>query len=511
MQEPTSQIRLSARTHGWKDYLFATLTVGACAGLAWPVSYWQGPRNLVLFFVVAVVIIANRWSRGSAFYACLLSVFLFDYLYIPPYYELMPNDPEDWFTLSSMIVVVALISSTATLLRQSAKDAAERERIAKTISQFNRSILSTRTVTGLVEVAASNIQTVFGVRTRILLCSDETGELEGGEKAAGVDLNLCRKALENKSLQNTQTNASVVLPLLSATRALGVLIVSTYDGAAVQAIDTTLLKAVAEQLSMGLERAVGLETAEKAKLRVEGMKLRNSLLSSVSHDLRTPLASIMGAASTILSNKNVTLDGEQKQLIQSIYLEADRLGKFLKNLLDMTRIESGAVQLKREWQAIEESVGVALGRLSQQLAPFTVRTEIPVDLPLANYDEHLIDQVLFNLLDNAAKYAPKGSTIVIHAEAEADGVKVCVSNIGCTLPPGAETKMFDKFFRGDASSAAVYGAGLGLTICRGILQAHGGHLWAERFDDTGLRICFMIPKTGEPPVIESEEMEAAEA
>jgi two-component system sensor histidine kinase KdpD len=215
----------------------------------------------------------------------------------------------------------------------------------------------------------------------------------------------------------------------------------------------------------------------------------------------------MGAATSILSDSAHAQAPANKELLQSIQSEADRLNKFLKNLLDMTRIESGAVKLKKEWQSLEESVGVALNRLHMQLDGFKIVTKMPDDLPLSLYDEQLIDQVLFNLLDNAAKYAPKGSEIAITASADDGAVTVKVLNGGCRLPVGTEQKIFDKFYRGDAN-LQQYGAGLGLAICRGIMQAHGGQLWAERPGSDQISIAFTLPSSGRPPEIVPEEPEA---
>jgi len=488
----------------WLDYVNAAATVAACTILSWTISAHVHPRNLLLIYLIGITVVSNAWCRGAAIFACILSVCTYDFFFVPPIFQMVPSEREYWFTLGGMLIVAMSISSLAARLKNSAKIAADRARAEHVISNLNRAIASTRTVSGFADAAATQLQSTLGRKVRILLCDAETHSLS--EQALSVDseLDAALKTISSrKPFYDNQTQLTY-FPLLSVNHILGVLVVYPTTGFAE---DYTVLQSVAEQLTFGLDRAIGIEAAEKAKVRIEVMKLRNALLSSVSHDLRTPLASIMGAATSILSDSNHEIAGEHKELVQSIYQEADRLGRFLKNLLDMTRIESGAVQLKKEWLSIEESVGVALNRLKRQLAPFKIVTRMPDELTMNLYDEQLIDQVLFNLLDNSAKYAPPGSEITVFARKQADGTIVGVSNLGCTLPVDGEAKMFDKFYRGDVASAS-YGAGLGLTICKGIMQAHGGQIWAERFDETGISICFMLPNVGEPPTIALEESTA---
>jgi two-component system sensor histidine kinase KdpD len=490
------------------DYLKAIGVVLLCTVVAFPVSHFVHPGTLILIYLIGIIVISNRWSRGAAMLACILSVLVYDYMYVPPLYHPLPNDREDVFTLTGMLVISILICSTATLLRNAAREANERERTERAIGQLNRAIAGTRTLAGLIEAGMTQVQASLGMRARIVLCAPDTDQLHEDAQTMDADFELASRAVSQRDTLSDARNETLYLPLLSGHRPLGVIIV-TGNKTHWDALSLHLLHAMADQLSLGIERASGLEAAERAKMQVEGVKLRNALLSSVSHDLRTPLASIMGAASTILADESLHLPQQHRELLHSIQSESDRLAKFLKNLLDMTRIESGAVRLMKEWQSIEESVGVALNRLRLQLAPFKVVTALPDDLPLSLYDEQLIDQVLFNLLDNAGKYAPPGSEIKVWAKNQDEGLTVGVSNTGCSLAEGAEAKIFDKFYRGDAP-LATYGAGLGLTICKGIMQAHAGQIWAERFDVSGITICFWLPRQGEPPAVLAEELENLE-
>jgi len=489
----------------WLDYVKSLTVVICCTVLSMSLGSSLHKRNLFMIYLLGIVLVSTTWSRGAAIFACILSLILYDFFFEPPTFTFGLDINEHYVTLVATLVVAVLISSMASRLRRSAQKALFREQKERAINELNRAMTNTRTPHALAEAAGAQMQRILGCRAVVLLCRTDAPELLPNKDVSEMELSHAVNALTQVNVSATaDTGSGRFVVLRSAGRILGVLAVFPDASHRLDAKMKELIREFADQLSFGIERAFSLEAAERAKLQVEGMKLRNSLLSSVSHDLRTPLASIMGAATSILCDEAHELPPENKELVQSIRDEADRLNKFLKNLLDMTRIESGAVQLKKEWQSLEESVGVALNRLRQQLKGFRVVTQLPEDLPLALYDEQLIDQVLFNLLDNAAKYAPAGSKITIWAKAAADGITLGVSNHGCSLAPGAEARMFDKFYRGDASAGATYGAGLGLTICRGIMQAHMGQVWAERFDDDGISICFMLPTTGEPPKIDLE-------
>ena len=226
-------------------------------------------------------------------------------------------------------------------------------------------------------------------------------------------------------------------------------------------------------------------------MRIETERLRNSLLSSVSHDLRTPLATITGAVTTILDEGGRLDAGTRQDLLESVREEAERLNRLVLNLLEMTRLESGALQLHRELHPVEEIIGAALGRVGKRLGDRRVTTRVPPDLPLVPVDDVLIEQVLVNLLDNAIKYTPAGSPIDIIATAGDQKITVEITDHGPGLPTGTEDKVFEKFFR--AQAAGERGAGLGLAICRGIVRAHGGRIWAQNIPGGGVAFLFTLP------------------
>jgi two-component system sensor histidine kinase KdpD len=236
--------------------------------------------------------------------------------------------------------------------------------------------------------------------------------------------------------------------------------------------------------------------------------MRSSLLSSVSHDLRTPLASITGASSTLLEGRATLDPTTQDELLQTVYDEAKRLNRLVGNLLDMTRIESGSVQVQKEWQPLEEVVGAALTRMESQLRDHPTTAKLPVDLPLVPLDSVLIEQVLINLLENAVKYTPVGSPITLSASATPEAISVEIADGGPGIPRGDEERIFDKFYRA-ASASTQHGAGLGLAICRGIVEAHGGRIWAENRPGGGAVFRFTLPLEGAPPSVAPEATDEA--
>jgi len=249
-----------------------------------------------------------------------------------------------------------------------------------------------------------------------------------------------------------------------------------------------------------------VDVAQHATVQMESERLRNSLLSALSHDLRTPLAALYGLSDMLVSGTQ-NLSPDARDTAQAINAAARRMNAMVNNLLDMARLQSGAVRLNRQWQPIEEVVGSALQSVGSALAGHSVDVQLAPELPLVNIDAMLIERVFGNLLENAGKYTPAGSRIVVAARAQGSDLLVSVEDDGPGLPPGREEVLFQKFTRGDSESAMT-GAGLGLAICRAIVEAHGGRLWAEPvLPDVarrGARFCFTLP-LGTPPAMPSEE------
>jgi two-component system, OmpR family, sensor histidine kinase KdpD len=248
--------------------------------------------------------------------------------------------------------------------------------------------------------------------------------------------------------------------------------------------------------------------AHEAQLQVQAEQLRSSLLSSVSHDLRTPLAAIAGASSSLLDSATTQDDKTRQELLQSIVDESNRLARLVDNLLDMTRLESGIVPLNKQWHVLEELVGSARSRLRKELEHHSVHVEIPIDYPLLQLDGLLMEQVLVNLLENAARYTPAGTQIDICARREGTYAEIRVTDNGAGLPTGSEARVFDKFFRGSTTPTADgrRGAGLGLAICRGIIQTHGGNIIARNRPGGGAEFVISLPCVEAAPRVVLDEV-----
>jgi two-component system sensor histidine kinase KdpD len=295
------------------------------------------------------------------------------------------------------------------------------------------------------------------------------------------------------------------MPLRSGSEPLGVLLLAPDKPARLGADQRHFLDTFARQAALALERARLAEEAKAAALRARTEEMRSSLLSAVSHDLRTPLAAITGAATTLLDESGPVAPAQRQELLETICEEAERLERLVGNLLDMTRLESGAVAVKREWVPLEEIVGSALTRLESRLGGRPVRAALPADLPLLSVDPVLLEQVFVNLLENAAKYTPTDSAIEIAARSDESGVQIEVADRGPGLPPGSESRIFEKFFRRGPSGGGV---GLGLAICRGIVEAHEGRLVAENRADGGAVFRIRLPIVGTAPALPIEEKPA---
>jgi two-component system sensor histidine kinase KdpD len=265
-----------------------------------------------------------------------------------------------------------------------------------------------------------------------------------------------------------------------------------------------LAETFASQVALSLERAQLAEQAERAHVLVESERTRSLLLSSVSHDLRTPLSVITGATSSLLADGAPLPEPVRKELVETIAEEAQRLNRLVGNLLDMTRLESGAMPVRREWHSLEEVVGSALGRLESRLQGREVAVRLAPGLPLVQLDDVLIELVLFNLVENALKYTPPGSPIEIGAALGDDALRIEVADRGPGLPPGQEESVFEKFYRGRREGDPS-GVGLGLSICRGIIEAHGGAISAANREGGGTVLRITLPQRERPPAVAPEE------
>jgi two-component system sensor histidine kinase KdpD len=472
--------------------------------------------NLVMAYLLAIVIVARRHGRGPSVVAALLSVGLFDLLFVPPYYTFAVSDVRYLFTFAVMLAVALAMSGLTVRIRAQADAARDREQQASVLYAMSREIAGTRDVDTLVAVVARHLGEIFGGRVIVLL-PDAGGRLVArGPSPQAFELDtqqhdLAQRLYENPSAAGVapwtpRGGRALLLPLLGSRGPVGALgVLPDHRSASATPEQRHQLETFANQTALALERAQLANEAEAARVRIETEELKNSLLSSVSHDLRTPLAAITGAASTLLEGGDGVDAATRRELLDSIHEEAERLNRLVQNLLEMTRLTSGALSLRRQWHPLEEVIGAALGRLGKRLADRRVITRIPEDLPLVQIDDVLIEQVLINLLDNAAKHTASGTPITVVATATDRTVTVEVTDHGPGLPRGEEDEVFEKFYRG--AGAGGRGAGLGLAICKAIIQAHGGHIWAQNVPEGGAAFFFTLPNPDAPPALVPEEKE----
>ena len=492
----------------WLSYGYALGVVAICTGIAWAMFPYFAFSNLIMVYLLGVIVVATRYGHGPSLLASLLSVAAFDFFFVPPYFTFAVSDSQYFITFSVMLIVAVVISGLANRIRAQAESARERESRMATLYAMSRELASTRGVEGLLAVATRHITELFRARATILL-PDASGRLGGVAGGAEFPMDPSEVAVSQWVYQHGQVAgqgtdtlpgaAGLYVPLLGSRGAVGVLGLRPSEPRSLQAPEQLhQLETFASQTALAIERARLAEEAEQAQVHAETERLRNSLLSSVSHDLRTPLASITGAASTLLEGEGRLDAATRRDLLEALHEEADRLNRLVQNLLEMTRLEAGALVPHTAWHSIEEVVGAALGRFGKSLGERPVATRIPADLPLVSMDDVLIEQVLINLIDNALKYTPAGTPIEVGAEDTGGAVVVEVADRGPGLPPGAERLIFEKFHRTEPAPA-VRGAGLGLAICQGIIRAHGGRIWAENRPGGGVTIRFALPLKDVPP------------
>ncbi|HEX7480139.1 MAG TPA: ATP-binding protein, partial [Polyangiales bacterium] len=392
-------------------------------------------------------------------------------------------------------------------IRQQERNALDREARTAALYSLSRDLASAPDEARAAKVLAEHAANVFRSGAAMVLSSPQALPVQ----AAGVgdltdDLThdgVVRWVLEHGRPAGLGTDTVpgapiLCMPLASNAEVLGVLALSPAERRTLHQDELELLQAFTRQGSVAIERARFAEDAKAAALRARTEEMRSSLLSAVSHDLRTPLAAITGAATTLRDADGVPLE-QRSDLLQTICEEAERLERLLGNLLDMTRVEARALGVKREWVPLEELIGSALTRLEGKLGSRVVETDLPTDLPLLGADPVLLEQVFVNLIENACKYTPPQTPIEVKARVANATVTIEIADRGPGIPAGDEERVFDKFYRGP--HVGIGGVGLGLPICRGIVDAHGGSIRAENRVGGGAVFRIDLPLVGEAPTI----------
>jgi len=494
----------------WPRYAWSVAAILAATLLGMAMTPVFELANIVMVYLLGVAIVAVRLGRGPAVLASVLGVGAFDFFFVPPQLTFAISDVQYLLTFAIMLIVALLISNLTASVRLQANIAGHRERRTAMLYAMSRELAATRGQEAMARVAVRHVGEVFESQVVVLL-PDASGHIRypGGESTSGslhgADLGVAQwvhdhgrpAGLGTDTLPGTET---LYLPLQGSQRVLGVLGVLPANPRRVLLPEQFhLLETFAGQLALALERSQLAEQAQQASIDAETEGLRNALLASISHDLRTPLAVIAGASSSLAEKGDRMSAEERRALAGSIYEQSREMGKLVTNVLEMTRLEADGIALDRDWHAMSEITGSVLHRLRERLASHTVRIELPSELPLVRVDATLVEQVLANLLENAAKYTPPGTAISLQAEQRGGELLVSVEDAGPGLPPGEPERLFAKFHRGN-TEGTVGGAGLGLAICRAVVRLHGGRIWAERRPEGGAAFRFTLPVEQAPPV-----------
>jgi two-component system sensor histidine kinase KdpD len=502
-----------ARIWRKREWLLSTAAVAACTVIAMLLSPYFERLDIAMLYVLGVVFASSRTSKWPSLFAALLSVAAFDFFFITPYYTFAVSDVRYFITFAVMFIVSFVISRLTLRVRQQAEAARLREHRTAALYNLSRDLVRERGAKRLSEIARKHIGEVFDSQVAVLL-PDEQNRLAAADNGPAAfapdqqEMSVAQWVFEHRQPAGLGSDTlpgakALYLPLIASAGVIGVVGLLPNDAAArFEPEQFHYLEAFANQTAIAIERSFLGEAAQRALLKAETESLRNTLLSSISHDLRTPLSAITGAASTLLQ-RDVMLDTNSRiDLVATIHEEAEHLNRIIKNVLDMTRLESGAIKINKEWQSLEEIVGVVLDRLGDRLNDHPVTVKLPGNLPLIPFDGLLIEQVLVNLFDNAIKYTPKGTPLELSASESFYTVTVELADRGPGISPGEEERIFEKFVRGRGSAGGV---GLGLAICRTIINAHGGKIWAENREGGWAVFRFTLSSAGLPPAPKREE------
>jgi two-component system sensor histidine kinase KdpD len=488
--------------------VLCTPLVAAETAISWFVLDHR-PPDIVMLYLLGVVVMALRFGYAPSLVTAALSVAAFDFFFAAPYFSFAVADKRYFVTFVIMLFVAFVISSLAERIRRNAASSGERERRTGKLYAMSRELSISPSSQEILDVALRHLNEAFAIHVAVLV--PEGGALRRASTTAEPEFEIDAQVIARANDIFARGASGIpaegyvlatgerLLPLRVSTGTLGVLVVrpSGSDHFASQA-NRELLEAFTSQIAFTIERGRLAENAQHAQLEAQRERLRNALLSSVSHDLRTPLAVVKGTVTALLEQENELPPERRREYLETISAEATRLNRLVRNLLNMTSLEAGALRAQKQWQLLEEVIGVALNRLEEQLSGRPVAVRIQPEATLVPFDAILIEQVLLNLVENAIKYTSLGSAIEISATVVEEGVEVEVADRGAGLPPGQEESIFEKFHRA-APNPKVSGMGLGLTICRGIIAVHGGRIWSQNRIGGGASFRFVLPREGEPP------------
>ena len=501
-----------------QGYIWAVAITSLTTIVAFFLTHRFDLSNVAMLYLLGVVLVSVRFGHGPGALSSLLGVLAFDFFFVAPILSFAVSDTQYILTFIVMLTVSLVISNLTSSLRYQARMATSREERIRAFYDLGKELTAALTFSQIIEISINHLSAVFQCKGVILLPdSHERIHVAGSDASnsvltGNIDLDIAQWVYEHNEEAGLGTNTlpsskAIYLPIKAPIRTRGVL-------AVVPEIPETIflpeqrrfLDTFVSQIALAFERVHYVEVAQDALITMESERLRNSLLSAISHDLRTPLTAIVGIVSSLKERDHAQDPGQRLESIEALYEQALRMNSLVTNLLDMARLQTGKVQLNKQWQMLEEVIGSAIRTMQHALEHHHIEVRLPHDLPLLQFDAVLIERVLCNLLENAGKYTPAGSHVIVSAEKRGDEVWISLADNGPGLPAGMETQIFEKFTRGEKESAKP-GVGLGLSICRAIVEAHDGKIWAGNLPTGGAIFTFSLPMGNPPapPAAESQQ------
>ncbi len=490
----------------WRYLVALLLVVASTLVGVWALNYLD-PTSLVFFYLLAVVAAAIYLGRGPSILASLLSLLAYEVFYIYPHFGVALRDFQHLLTFSGLLLVGWMLSNLAAIARDQVSASQRREAHTAAISLLSRELTEALNLDGVLRVMMQRISQTFGREVVIFLPENDTLQLKASTANFQLDaeeLSVIHWAYQRGETAGRSTGTLPqtrlrAIPLVTSRGIVGVLGVIPPDPASYLDPDQRrLLTSFANLCALALERSILADQAGQTQVLQAADRLQTALLNSISHDLRTPLASITGVLSSLKEagtqgEEGFTMDpATQVELVETALEEAGRLNRLVANLLDMSRLEAGALRLKREPCDLADVVGAALSHLGERLGKRVVQVNMAEDLPMVNLDFVMMNQVLVNVLDNAVKYSPPGTPITVAASLQVDGIWLSIADEGIGIPPEDLERVFNKFYRVQRPDG-VSGTGLGLSICKGIVEAHDGRIWAENRAEGGTVIKIVLP------------------
>ncbi len=496
-------------------YVWASLITLLSAFIAHLMAGRLELANLVMVFLLGVVFIATRFGRGPSILSSVLGVAIFDFLFVQPYYSFSVLDSQYLITLVAMLVVGIVISNLMVNVRAQAKVSAHRERRAAALYAMSKELSLSQSEDDVVRIAVQHLHAEFSSPNVILFpdahaCIGYPQQTALPESLHHADLSVAQWVFDHNEMAGQGTHTlpgaeAIYYPIHNDDHVLGVLALVPVNLRRIFLPEQQkLLETFLRQIAQALARIRLTEHAKRTHMQIETERLRNSLLSAISHDLRTPLATIIGSASTLVEDEGQLQRQDQLNLGHAILNEAERMSNLVNNILDMARLDSGVVELNKQWHPLEEVIGSALTRLQKHLAERSVKVNLPPGIPMLYADAVMIEQVLINLLENAVRYTPAGSALEIYANLAVDQVEIAVADHGSGIPAGLEAQVFEKFYQAQHETAQS-GVGLGLAICRAIVEVHQGRIRVENRPTGGAIFSFTLPLDHPPPELSAEE------